>query len=152
HHRRGDERDSAARHRAPAADALVSDTLGERGAAGDPRAIARALSLVGDDDPSSAALGRSTFGRTGRAHLVGVTGPPGAGKSTLVDRLVSAVRTQSPRSSQNTQTKIGSADSADSADSALCATLCGTVGVIAVDPTSPFSGGAVLGDRLRMQA
>ena len=66
---------------------------------------------------------RAIFSRTGRAFLVGITGPPGAGKSTLVDRLIHDFR------------RVGS-----------------TVGVIAVDPTSPFTGGAVLGDRLRMQA
>jgi len=90
--------------------------------AGDPRAIARAISLVEDEDPSSAELVQHIFGRTGRAYLIGVTGPPGAGKSTLVDRLTTEIR----RGGQ-------------------------TVGIIAVDPTSPFSGGAVLGDRLRMQ-
>jgi LAO/AO transport system kinase len=103
----------------------VTPTLGERVLAGDPRAIARAISLIEDEDPAGAGLVRSIFANTGRAYLVGVTGPPGAGKSTLVDRLVSAFRT---------------------------ATAAPTVGVIAVDPTSPFSGGAVLGDRLRMQA
>src|SRR5581483_9171588 len=91
--------------------------------AGDPRAIARAISLIEDEDPSSADLVRDIFSHTGRAYLVGVTGPPGAGKSTLVDRIVFEIR------------KLGQ-----------------SVGVIAVDPTSPFSGGAVLGDRLRMQA
>ena len=89
---------------------------------GDARAIARGISLVengGDDGP---ALVRELFARTGRAFLVGVTGAPGAGKSTLVDGLISRWR------------KSGS-----------------SVGVIAVDPTSPFSGGAMLGDRVRMQ-
>jgi len=79
--------------------------------------------LIEDEDPSSGDLVRAIFDRTGRAYLVGVTGPPGAGKSTLVDRLTFELR------------KTGV-----------------TLGVIAVDPTSPFSGGAVLGDRLRMQA
>ena len=85
--------------------------------------MARAISLIEDEADSAAALVRDIFPHTGRTYLLGVTGPPGAGKSTLVDRLV-------------TETRHG-------AD---------TVGVIAVDPTSPFTGGAILGDRLRMQA
>ena len=98
-------------------------TLAARVLAGDPRAIARAISLIEDEDPCSADLVRQIFRASGRAYLIGVTGPPGAGKSTLVDRLVFEIR----RSGQS-------------------------IGVIAVDPTSPFSGGALLGDRLRMQA
>jgi LAO/AO transport system kinase len=101
----------------------VTPPLADRVLAGDPRAIARAISLIEDEDPSSGDLVRAIFGRTGRAYLVGVTGPPGAGKSTLVDRLTFELR------------KTGV-----------------SLGVIAVDPTSPFTGGAVLGDRLRMQA
>jgi len=97
--------------------------LAERVLAGEPRAIARAISLVEDDEAAGADLIRAIFGHTGRAYLVGVTGPPGAGKSTLVDRLTAAFRDQRLK-----------------------------VGVIAVDPTSPFTGGAVLGDRLRMQS
>jgi LAO/AO transport system kinase len=89
--------------------------------AGDPRAIARAMSLVEDESPAGAELLRALHARTGRAFLVGVTGPPGAGKSTLVDRLTAVARDAGTR-----------------------------VGIIAVDPTSPFSGGAVLGDRVRM--
>ena len=86
-------------------------------------AIARGISLVENDADDGPALVRELFARSGRAFLVGVTGAPGAGKSTLVDGLVSRWR------------KAGT-----------------TVGVIAVDPTSPFSGGAMLGDRVRMQA
>ena len=89
----------------------------------DPRAIARAISLIEDEAPEGAALVKEIHGRTGRAYVIGVTGPPGAGKSTLVDKLTAALR------------KRGS-----------------TVGVLAVDPTSPFSGGAILGDRVRMQS
>ena len=105
----------------------VTGSLAERLLAGDPRAIARAISLIEDEDPSAADLVRAIFERTGRAYLIGVTGPPGAGKSTLVDRLITALK--KPQSSA----------------------VFSSIGVIAVDPTSPFSGGAVLGDRLRMQ-
>jgi LAO/AO transport system kinase len=101
----------------------VTSPLADRVLSGDPRAIARAISLIEDDDPGGADLIRAVFAHTGRAFLIGVTGPPGAGKSTLVDRMLAETR------------RAGS-----------------TVGVIAVDPTSPFTGGAVLGDRLRMQS
>jgi LAO/AO transport system kinase len=101
----------------------VTLPLSERLVAGDPRAIARAISLIEDEAPEGAALVRSVFTHTGRAYLVGVTGAPGAGKSTLVDRLTATLRAAGR-----------------------------TIGVIAVDPTSPYSGGAILGDRVRMQA
>jgi LAO/AO transport system kinase len=91
--------------------------------AGDPRALARAISLIEDEAPAAAAVIRAIFPHTGRAYLIGVTGPPGAGKSTLVDKLTAETRRHGE-----------------------------TLGVIAVDPTSPFTGGAILGDRLRMQA
>jgi len=97
--------------------------LAERVFAGDARGIARAISLIEDESPAGAELVRAIYPRTGRAYLVGVTGPPGAGKSTLVDRMTTELR------------KAGQ-----------------TVGIVAVDPTSPFSGGAILGDRVRMGA
>jgi LAO/AO transport system kinase len=98
-------------------------SLADRVLAGDPRAIARAISVIEDESAQSESLVRAIFTHGGRAQLIGVTGPPGAGKSTLVDRLAAELR------------RGGS-----------------TIGVLAVDPTSPFSGGAVLGDRLRMQS
>jgi LAO/AO transport system kinase len=102
---------------------VTTPSLPERVLAGDARAIARAISLIEDESPAAADLVRRIFPSTGRAYLVGVTGPPGAGKSTLVDRLTTGIRATSR-----------------------------TVGIVAVDPTSPFSGGAILGDRVRMQA
>jgi LAO/AO transport system kinase len=101
---------------APTADLLVPQVL-----AGDPRALARAISLVEDETPLGAELVARLHANAGRAYLVGVTGSPGAGKSTLVDRLTGELR----RAGQ-------------------------TVGILAVDPTSPFTGGAILGDRVRM--
>ena len=98
-------------------------SLFERVLQADPRAVARAISLIEDESPEGADLVRRIFGRTGRAYLVGITGAPGAGKSTLVDRVVAELRR---------------------ADK--------SVGVLAVDPTSPFTGGAILGDRVRMQS
>ena len=96
-------------------------TLADGVLAGDPRAIARAISMVEDEHADAASLISRIYGRTGRAYLVGVTGAPGTGKSTLVDALTAEIR------------QAGQ-----------------TVGVIAVDPTSPFTGGAILGDRVRM--
>jgi LAO/AO transport system kinase len=98
-------------------------SLSDRVRQGDPRAIARAISLIEDEAPQGSDLVRRIFPDTGKAYLIGITGSPGAGKSTLVDRLIAELR----RGGR-------------------------TVGVIAVDPTSPYSGGAILGDRVRMQA
>jgi LAO/AO transport system kinase len=97
--------------------------LSERVLAGDPRAVARAITLIENEAPAGADLLRHLFAHTGRAYVIGVTGPPGAGKSTLVDKLTAAIRASGR-----------------------------TVGIVAVDPTSPFTGGAILGDRVRMQA
>jgi LAO/AO transport system kinase len=98
-------------------DALIPRVL-ERNA----RALGRAISLLEDGGPAQRELVHRVYGRTGNARVVGVTGPPGAGKSTLVDRLAR-----------------------------LCRARGETVAILAVDPTSPFTGGALLGDRIRMQ-
>ena len=102
---------------------MTDRSLSARVLGGDPRALARAISLIEDESPAGDELLRQLFVRTGQAYLIGVTGPPGAGKSTLVDRLIGSFRANGR-----------------------------SVGVVAVDPTSPFTGGAILGDRVRMQA
>jgi LAO/AO transport system kinase len=97
-------------------------TLLQRFQTGDRRALARAITWVENGAPEAAELIRATFPGSGRAHVIGITGPPGAGKSTLVDRVASRFRERGQ-----------------------------SVAIVAVDPTSPFSGGAILGDRIRMQ-
>src|SRR5256886_14190437 len=100
-----------------------TEALVERMLARDRTALARLMTLVENRAPELPAIMSRVYGRTGHAHVVGVTGPPGAGKSTLTDRLTAHLRVAERR-----------------------------VGIVAVDPSSPFSGGAVLGDRIRMQA
>ena len=95
----------------------------ERVRQGDPRALARAISAVENSSTEALPLLKALFPYSGRARLIGLTGAPGAGKSTLVDQLARHYRGQQQ-----------------------------TVGIIAVDPTSPYSGGAILGDRIRMQS
>ncbi len=98
-------------------------SLIDRIAAGDVRAVARAISKVEDLSKDAAELMKQVFPLTGRGLVIGITGAPGAGKSSLVDKLALHYRQQGER-----------------------------VGIVAVDPSSPFSGGAILGDRIRMQA
>ena len=100
----------------------MSASLLDRVIAGDSVAVARAISKVEEDAASASELMKQIFLRTGRALIVGMTGAPGAGKSSLVDKLAAFYRKSGER-----------------------------VGIIAVDPSSPFSGGAILGDRIRMQ-
>jgi LAO/AO transport system kinase len=95
--------------------------LAERLLKGDKRALARAISLVEDDDPRGWALVREVYPHTGSAQVVGFTGPPGAGKSTLIGALVAHRRKQDRQ-----------------------------VAVLSIDPSSPFRGGALLGDRIRL--
>jgi LAO/AO transport system kinase len=90
--------------------------------AGDTRALARVISAVENRSPDSSDLLKALFPHSGQARILGLTGPPGAGKSTLVDQLARHYRKQDR-----------------------------TVGIIAVDPSSPYTGGAILGDRIRMQ-
>lgn len=97
-------------------------SLAERILAGDVRAMARAATIVENRRPEAEEILRDLFPHTGQAAIVGITGPPGAGKSTLVDQLARQLRAEQE-----------------------------SIGIIAVDPSSPFSGGAILGDRIRMQ-
>ncbi len=102
-------------------EARVSE-LARKVIAHDWRALAKAITKIENEDTDASALAASLYPHTGHAHIIGVTGPPGSGKSTLVDALTAVIR------------KDGL-----------------SVGIVAVDPSSPFTGGAVLGDRVRMQ-
>jgi LAO/AO transport system kinase len=96
-------------------------SLAERLLAGDKRALARGITLVENDDPAGWELVRTVYPRTGNARIVGFTGPPGVGKSTLIGALVAHARSQERE-----------------------------VGVLSIDPSSPFTEGALLGDRIRL--
>jgi LAO/AO transport system kinase len=102
---------------------LPIETWAEQVCAGEVRAASRAITAIENHAPEAEALLQRVFAKTGNAYLTGVTGAPGTGKSTLVDRLAAYYRKQNEQ-----------------------------VGVIAVDPTSPYTGGAILGDRIRMQS
>ncbi|HXU15037.1 MAG TPA: methylmalonyl Co-A mutase-associated GTPase MeaB [Terriglobales bacterium] len=114
---------------------------------GEPRALARAISAVENHSPGWIGLLKELFPHTGNALTMGLTGSPGAGKSTLVDQLAKFFRkTKNPRSREgrdlNGRPSSGPNGTRDDRY---------TVGIIAVDPTSPYTGGAILGDRIRMQ-
>jgi LAO/AO transport system kinase len=98
-------------------------SLAQAVAAGERRAVGRLITLLEDEEPEGAAALQQLHASGGKAHVIGVTGSPGTGKSTLVDKLIEAYRRQGLK-----------------------------VGVVAVDPSSPYTGGAILGDRIRMQA
>jgi LAO/AO transport system kinase len=100
----------------------TTEQLIEAALDGDRRAVARLISRVEDRHPEAPAILAALFPRTGSTHVVGLTGAPGSGKSTLTDQLIRHVRSRGE-----------------------------TIGVLAVDPSSPFTGGAILGDRIRMQ-
>ncbi|HEX3292720.1 MAG TPA: methylmalonyl Co-A mutase-associated GTPase MeaB [Solirubrobacterales bacterium] len=99
----------------------TESTLAERLIAGDKRALARAITLIENDDPHGWELVREVFPRTGRARIVGLTGPPGVGKSTLIGALTAEMRKADRQ-----------------------------VAVLSIDPSSPFTRGALLGDRIRL--
>ena len=95
--------------------------IGKRLLEGDTRACARLISMLENNDEKAIDIIKNLFHKTGKAYVIGITGSPGSGKSTLTDRLTKALRKQGKK-----------------------------VGILAIDPTSPFSGGAILGDRIRM--
>ena len=97
-------------------------SLAERILEGDIRAASRLMRDIDDRIPSALELLKELYPKTGKAYIIGITGPPGSGKSTIVDKMIDIFRKEGK-----------------------------TVGIIAVDPTSPFTGGAILGDRIRMQ-
>jgi LAO/AO transport system kinase len=99
-----------------------ADEIAEGVLAGDRRSIARAITMVENNGPEANKLVVAIFPHTGKAHIIGLTGPGGSGKSTLIEKMVREYRRMGKK-----------------------------VGVVAVDPTSPFTGGAFLGDRIRMQ-
>jgi LAO/AO transport system kinase len=99
----------------------TEESLAERLVAGDKRALARAITLIENDDPSGWELVREVFPRTGKARIVGLTGPPGVGKSTLIGALTAEMRKADRQ-----------------------------VAVLSIDPSSPFTRGALLGDRIRL--
>lgn len=101
---------------------MTLESLIQSALSGDKKAIARLITLVENDEEKAREIIRRIYPHTGKAYVVGITGPPGSGKSTLLDKLIKLARDEGHR-----------------------------VGVIAIDPTSPFTGGALLGDRLRMQ-
>ena len=96
--------------------------LARRVLEGDVRSLARLMSLIENGEAAAVRVLKDLYPHTGKAHIVGITGPPGSGKSTLTDKLTESYRARDR-----------------------------TVGIVAVDPTSPFTGGAILADRLRMQ-
>lgn len=102
---------------------MAADDLIEKVLAGEPRAVARAISRIEDHGANAAAIMTALFPSAGRATVIGITGAPGAGKSSLVDKLALLYKQTGDK-----------------------------VGIICVDPSSPFSGGAILGDRIRMSA